>query len=399
LFTIFIFGAAASDEKESINWYNLDPAQEDNLEQTMFQYTQHCVKDHVEENDNFRKCIEQQLGITIPQSQVFKLELLPGCVKISTNFKFDLGKFINKDAFSAIGNHDMIAKYLSNLDLYFLLQTSKSMSKFVRPEFMEDRKKKKEQPLKELFLDDDFNAFIEFARKESLDYLEIEIPAKSLKSFNCFMFDDFREKFPAIQIKRLHSKIADSLEIVMKGCSEQNLAKKNETLKFKFYFRKDLKCDENHHVIFLGQTFEFKDLSFTLFTGVGPWKKTFEFNAEIIITPQTTYNFDNFENKYQYKTQECFKSTSADRVTMVEKTGVNFKFKFHTFQVNNYTFDKPINNFESSINNCDNLSSNLFQNDLSPKKERYEQRQYYPYYYNFYTGQQQQRSPVKYSKK
>jgi len=143
LFTIFIFGAAASDEKESINWYNLDPAQEDNLEQTMFQYTQHCVKDHVEENDNFRKCIEQQLGITIPQSQVFKLELLPGCVKISTNFKFDLGKFINKDAFSAIGNHDMIAKYLSNLDLYFLLQTSKSMSKFVRPEFMEDRKKKK----------------------------------------------------------------------------------------------------------------------------------------------------------------------------------------------------------------------------------------------------------------
>ena len=41
----------------------------------------------------------------------------------------------------AVKKNDMITKYLSNIDLYFLLQVNKLISNTVRPKFMKYRKK------------------------------------------------------------------------------------------------------------------------------------------------------------------------------------------------------------------------------------------------------------------
>jgi hypothetical protein len=263
----------------------------------------------------------------------------------------------------AVKNNDMITKYLSNADLYFLLQVSKIISNAARG-FMKKREKEhkeKEQKLKEHFLYD-FNAFIDYARIASLDYLEIEIPEKVL---NNLVMAGICNRCPSMWIERSYYNKAKPPKIFVIGFeSDDDLAtlhnkqyrlKENETLKFKFHFQQCQNVRENHHVTFFGQTFEFQDFTFTLFR---PGGKYFKFKAD-------SYFPDFFASKYLYKKQNSFKSNPKDRVRMVEETGLKFKFKFHISETDNYyPFDKPIYNYANLFPN--------FKNYFSSTKQKYD---------------------------
>jgi len=305
----------------------------------------------------------------------------------------------------AVKNNDMITQYLSNADLYFLLQVSKIISNAARG-FMKKREKEqkeKEQKLKEYFLHD-FNAFINHARIASLDYLEIEIPEQILNNFTS---ERNMSKAPTMCIERDVENVCCNanppLKISIIGyeygglrCKQYRL-KKNESLKFKFYFQQCQKIEESHHVTFLGQTFEFKDFTFTLFR---PGGKTFKFKAE-------SYTHNIFDRNYSYKQQNKFKSNPKDRVKMVEQAGLTFKFKFHISETDNYyPFDKPFYDFANFFPNFKNYFSSTKQkydmlknsNVLNPKSENhwFEKKKTYdpnfgqhPFYHSSNFGQQQ----------
>jgi len=298
----------------------------------------------------------------------------------------------------AVKNNDFITQYLSNTDLYFLLQVSQTISNSVR-KFMKKREqeqKEKEQTLKEHFLYD-FNAFIDYARIASLNYLEIEIPEKVLDDFEAR--GKFYDDPISISINRafghLDYNIAQPPKIGIIGLdSARNIhikeyrLKENEILKFKFHFRQCLKIRESHHVTFFGQTFEFKDLSFTLFRRGG---KTFKFDAEsrILKIGNCNYIYKNHNNF-------SFRSNPTVRVKMVEETGVKFKFKFHTSQRNHYTFDRPIYNFDNIFPNFKTyFSSAKHKYNISKKSHFFDmedhnfEQQQHPSYQISNFGQQQ----------
>jgi len=276
-----------------------------------------------------------------------------------------------------VKNNDMVAKYLLNADLYYLVQASKIISNAVH-DFIKKREKEqkeKEQKLKEHFLYD-FNTFIDNAHIACLDYLEIEIPEKVLNSFVCAgIFNNC----PSIWINRSYHNVAEPPRIIIQGFEfpddpsihhyqstlhrKQYQLKENETVKFKFHFRPNLKILENHHITFFGQTFGFQDLYFTLFR---PGGKTFKFRAD-------SRRPNLFLNHYLYHKTNNFKSNAKFRVKMVEETGVKFKFKFHTFQTTDkyYTFHNPTYNY-------DNLFPN-FKNYFSSTKQKYD----LPYFDDF----------------
>jgi len=263
-----------------------------------------------------------------------------------------------------VKNNDMVTKYLWNADLYHLVQVSKIISNAVR-NFMKNREKEqkeKEQKLKEHFFYD-FNTFIDNARVACLDYLEIEIPEKTLNSFES---GGVFNNCPGIWIERSYYNVAKPPKMIIQGFESQDdpliqhqsilhrkqyQLQKNESVKFKFHFRSSLKVREDHHVTFFGQTFGFQDLSFTLFR---PGGKTFKFKAD-------SCQLDLGD--YLYHKPKNFKSTPKVRVKMVEETGVKFKFKFHTCETDkDYPFHNPIYDFE-----------NLFPNSIyfSSAKQKY----------------------------
>jgi len=300
----------------------------------------------------------------------------------------------------AVKNNDLINQYLSNTDLYFLLQASQTISNSVRT-FMKKREqeqKEKEQILKECFLYD-FNAFIDYARGTSLDYLEIEIPENVLHTFKARgkFWDDPRRveitrSFTGQNLDLGHASIFTLKEYGDLKCLEEVRLKKDETFKFKFHFRQCLKILESHHVTFFGQTFEFKDLRFTLFGR--PGGDTFKFNAN----SQLSFSQINIlEAKYIYKNVNNFGfgSNPTVYVKMIEETGVKFKFKFHTSPRKYYIFDKPIYNFYNIFPNlehyfCPAKQKLIYREYISKNSNVFGMEdQQYPIYQNSNFGQQQ----------
>jgi len=253
--------------------------------------------------------------------------------------------------YGPVKNNDMISQYLSNSDLYSSVQVSQMVSNAMR-DFMKKREKEqkeKEQKLKEHFFYD-FNAFIDYARIASLDYLEIKIPEKVL---NSFLSVGIYNNCPTILVERSYC-LNKPPKIIIIGFEPDGVLRRkeyqlqeNETLKFKFHFQHCLDIQKNHHVTLFEQTFGFTDLFFTLFR---KGRKKFKFAADSRLMPN--YQLDD---NYVYKKQNCFKSNPKFRVQMVEETGLKFKFKFYTFQTDNhYTFDRPIYDFDNLFPNFKN---------------------------------------------
>jgi len=132
-------------------------------------------------------------------------------------------------------------------------------------------------------------------------------------------------------------------------CSKVYKLNEIKTFKFKFHFRQGQKRGKDHHMTFLGQTFEFVDLSFSLRKS---GDRRFNFEAKRM------HNYD-FQDNYKYGIRQ-YKSFPFSRVKMVEGTGVKFKFKFNA-SMDYYIFDAPkISNFDSSLS--DTNFESLLQN-------------------------------------
>jgi len=247
-----------------------------------------------------------------------------------------------------------------------------------------EEKKQKEEKLKEYFVSD-FNAFIDYASigKESLDYLELEIPGKVLDYF-CISSDNSNDEcmfvhrpsddhlcvsgynkygpycsFSGTKFQLNDNKSCDLIEHCVSKTEWQKIFKLNEndTLKFRFYFRQGGK---SHQIMIGGQIFSFLFFKFDLLR---------PFGQRFVCKAAAKFNYFQ-EHVYQIP---YFKSWPQNRVKMLENTGTKFTFVFYIS--NDFSF-RPnfLQNIESNIDTTSlNFQNNLFytdKNEMSsfPKK-------------------------------
>jgi len=233
-----------------------------------------------------------------------------------------------------------------------------------------EEKKQKEEKLKEYFVSD-FNAFIDYASigKNSLDYLEIEIPGKVFDCL-CITLDNSNDacmfvhrpnddhlcvsgyntcgpygSFSGTKFELNDNITCDLIEHCVSETEWQKIFKLNEndTLKFRFYFRQ---CGKNHQIMFGGQTFSFLCFQFDLIRPSGP---------RFVCKAAAKFNY--FQEVYHIP---YFRTSPQERVKVLENTGTEFTFAFYLS--NDFSF-RPnfLQKIESSFDNTSlNFRNNLY---------------------------------------
>jgi len=244
------------------------------------------------------------------------------------------------------------------------------------------------QKLKEYFVGD-FNAFIDNA--SSLEYLEIEIPEKTLDYISisspyliihrpndfhlCVSGYNTNEPNGPFLKEKFQVNDNESCEL-MKSCVSETEWQKifklngNDTFKFKFYFRQ---CGYHHRVILGGQTFSFVFFALQLRKPSGK-----------IFVCQSVAEFDASPGRVKTKYLiPPYVSTPKERVKILENIGVEFNFKFYPSN------DKPLksfypNYFQNNENNFDNESYPNFQNNPYYTGEKYDMSQNFDFQEHFH---------------